>query len=245
MLELRKIDITEQQIETLLILVTEDDVNLYSDNILNKLAKEAKGYNEFNGEKNEELILYPKDNIKRLFFVGIGKMSDLKTEDFRNILGQTVGKMKKIRLSNLTVAIPDTNISEIVREMYIDAMMEGAFLANYSFDKYKNEVKIKSLQKIIFIGSQKIAEKYRKLPKQIEHICSAVCKARDWVSIPSNEKTPELFSKMIIKEAEETDIRITLMEEKELRSKGFGALLAVGQGSSNSSCLMIMHYKPK
>ncbi|MEA2013555.1 MAG: leucyl aminopeptidase, partial [Verrucomicrobiota bacterium] len=60
-----------------------------------------------------------------------------------------------------------------------------------------------------------------------------------------NEKTPELFSKMIIKEAEDTDIRITLMEEKELRSKGFGALLAVGQGSSNSSCLMIMHYKPK
>ena len=73
----------------------------------------------------------------------------------------------------------------------LQAMQEGAMLGNHIFHKYKVENKKTALKQINFLVKPRIVKELRHLCSRVAAVCEGTCLARDWVSTPSNEKTPE------------------------------------------------------
>ena len=116
----------------------------------------------------------------------------------------------------------------------------GAKLASYTFNKYKTKnVKVASLTKINFVGTHALHAK--KCYGNLEKISEGVFLARDLVSEPANVLTPAGYVEHI-KALKALGVKVKVLKEKDLVKQGMGALLAVGQGSTNDSFVVVMEY---
>jgi leucyl aminopeptidase len=66
--------------------------------------------------------------------------------------------------------------------------------------------------------------------------------ARERVAEPGNDLTPTTFAERL-KTLTQHGIGVAVLDAAELRRQGLGALLAVGQGSANPPCLVVLRWK--
>ena len=246
MLNLKSVDLKKVKIETLVIPVCEDK-DIHGDRIISSLIKEVKKLKEFKGKKNDEIIFYnmPEVKAERVMFLGLGKLEKLDLETLRSFAGKTIKKCIRKNLSEVLIAIPSAKKIKIDASSAIEALLEGACLGNHIFDKYKKDKKQKALKKIDFLATPAVAKKFGKLPPFIETVCEGTILAREWVSTPSNDKKPEQFTKSITVLAEKENLKVSVLDEKELKQKKFGAMLAVAAGSQSKPGLIILEHNPE
>jgi leucyl aminopeptidase len=245
MLKLKSIDLQKTRISTLAIPVCEDkDIH---QGLLSTLAKTAKKLEEFHGKKDEELTLYNPAGTKteRVIFIGLGKHAELDPEKLRAFSGKAVKSSIKNGLKDMVIGTPALDRLSMDKTDLIVAVLEGACLGNHVFDKYKKDKKLKPLKQITLMVSPDSVKKFARLPKRIEAICKGTLLARDWVSTPSNDKTPGQLSKTFINMARKENLKTTLLNPKQLQQGKFGALMAVAAGSQNTPRLVVLEYAPK
>ena len=90
-----------------------------------------------------------------------------------------------------------------------------------------------------------VVRKFRQLSSQVATVCHGTTLAREWVSTPSNEKTPEKLTRSIVSLAKKARLKVQILNEKELKQKKFGALLAVAAGSQSKPSLVVLEHKVK
>lgn len=246
MLKLTSIDLKKVRTETLIIPVCEDKT-IHDNPTISLLIKKAKQLKEFTGKKDDEVIFYDLKEVKakRVMFLGLGKLEKIDLEALRTFAGKAVKKCMKKNLPEVLLAVPCGKNIKIDIASAIEVMMEGAFLGNHIFDKYKKEKKIKSLKKIDLLVKPAEAKKYGRLSSRVETVCAGTILAREWVSTPSNDKKPEQFTKSIVTLAGKEKLKASVLDEKELKQKKFGALLAVAAGSHSKPRMVILEYSPK
>ncbi|HUV50467.1 MAG TPA: leucyl aminopeptidase [Anaerolineae bacterium] len=246
MLNLTSVDLKKVKTETLIIPVCEDKI-IHDNQLISLLIKKAKQLKEFTGKKNDEVIFYDIEEVKakRVMFLGLGKLEKIDTEALREFAGKAVKKCMKINLPEVLLSVPCGKNMKIEVASALEAMMEGAFLGNHIFDKYKKDKKIKPLKKIELLVKPDEAEKYSGLSARISTVCAGTILARDWVSTPSNDKRPEQFTRSIVNLAEKENLTVRVLDEKELKQKGFNAMLAVAAGSQIKARMVILEYNPK
>ena len=83
-----------------------------------------------------------------------------------------------------------------------------------------------------------------KLPARMTTICRGTVLAREWVSMPSNDKTPDRLVRSMVKAAEKEELSFTILDDKTLKQSGMGAIMAVGAGSRSKPRLLILDYNP-
>jgi len=237
-------DLLREETEALIIPVCEDK-EIYDNRSVLSLIKKAKKIREFKGEKDDELIFHnPGEmNAERVIFVGMGKLEELDAEAFRSLAGKVVKKCVSKEIPDLLLVTPSPKKSRLTMADMLEPMMEGAFLGNHLFDKYKSEKKLKPMKRINFFTTVETMKKFTPLVSRISTICEGTLLAREWVSTPSAEKTPEQLANLIAEKARKAKLGVTVMKEKELRDKGFGAILAVGAGSQSPPCMVVLKYK--
>ena len=246
MLHLRYIDPKKDKIENLTVPVCED-ANLYDDPALTAVIKKAKKLKEFNGKKDDEVTLYDLPEIKahRVTFMGLGKCEEVDLETLRRMAGKTAKYGIKKELTDVWIAVPESDKFNLEVPAVLEAMQEGAYLGNHLFVKYKGKNKKKALKKINFLVKQETAKKLRRLSSTVATICQGTALARDWVNTPSNDKTPEKFTKSIVNIAKKQRLSVTVLNQSDLKQKKLGALLAVAAGSQSKPSLVLLEHKAK
>jgi leucyl aminopeptidase len=246
MIHLKSVDLKKEKVESLVIPVCEDK-HVFEDKIIKSLISKAKKIKEFTGGKDDEIILYnlPEVQAKRVIFIGLGKFEKLDTETLRAAAGKAVKESIKKKLADVLIAIPPANNVNMQMTSLLEAMLEGAYLGNHVFDKYKKEKKHTPVKKIDFLVAPDQAGKYSRLSSRIKTICQGTILAREWVSMPSNHKRPEQFSRSIVSLARKENLKVTVLGEKELKQKNFGAILAVAAGSGSKPRMVILEHNPK
>jgi leucyl aminopeptidase len=244
MLHLRSVNLEKQKIDTLAIPVCENK-DIHDDPAIKAVIEKAMKLKEFGGKKDESVSLYdlPDVNIRRVVFTGLGKFEDLDSENLREMAGKTVKSGIKIDLPNLWFAVPAAEKMKLTPAELIESFLEGAYLGNHIFQKYKEDKKKKPLKQISFQVAKPIAEKYRHLCSRIATICEGTHLAREWVSTPSNDKTPEKFARSIVSLAKKQRLKVQVINEAQLKQKKFGALLAVAGGSQSKPSLVVLEHK--
>jgi leucyl aminopeptidase len=246
MLKLTSLDLKKDKVETLALPVCEDKT-IYADPALNALVKKAKQLKEFSGKKDEVLTLFDPPGIKakRVIMVGLGKHKKVDLEILRSMTGQTVKQCIKKELENLWFALPGAEKINLDMQSAVAAMLEGAHLGNHVFNKYKGDKKKKELKKIYFIAESATVRKLSRMSSRVATVCRSTTLAREWISTPSNEKTPEKLARSMVNLARREGLKIQILRESQLKQKKFGAMLAVAAGSQSKPSLVVLEHKPK
>ena len=246
MLQLKTVDLKKTKTETLVISVCED-TQIYDNSAIVSIINKAKKLKEFKGEKDDEVILFSPLEIKaeRVILLGLGKLDKIDLEVLRTVAGKAVKKCIKKNLSQVLIVVPSDKKIKIDMSRIMMSLMEGSFLGNHIYDKYKKEKKQKALKAINFLVEPDTAKAFRKLPSTVKAVCTGTILAREWVNTPSNDKRPEQFARSIATPARKANLKVNVLTEKDLKQKKFGAMLAVAQGSRSKPCMVSLEYKPK
>lgn len=246
MLKLTSLDLKKDKVETLAIAVCEDK-SIYTDAALNAVIKRAKRLKEFSGKKEQVLMLYEPAGIKvkRALLIGLGEHKEIEAEAIRSMAGNTVKTCIKKKIENLWFALPDFEKIKLDTQVTLEAMLEGAYLGNHVFNKYKGDKKEKALKRIYFIAAPATVTGFRRLPSRVATICRSTTLAREWISTPSNDKTPEKLARSMVNLARKAGLKIQVLKEGQLKQQKFGAMLSVSAGSQSKPSLLILEHKPK
>jgi leucyl aminopeptidase len=122
------------------------------------------------------------------------------------------------------------------------ALAEGAALGGYRFEGYKTEAPKPRASHVTVHGSA---------PRDESALLSAIAAAgavalvKDLVATPAEWLGPADFADRAAAAVEGLDIDVTVLDEHELREKGFGGILGVGQGSDRPPRLVRLDYRPE
>ena len=245
MTNLTAVNLRSEEIPTLVIPVCEDG-EIHRQRTLAALVRKAISLPEFSGKKDEELVLYSPRGTKasRVIFLGMGPLRRLDGEALRCVAGRVVGKAMQQHLTGVLIAVPDTQKTGLDRETLIQALLEGAFLANHVFSPYKQDPGTAPLERIeLLVGPEEVS-RYASLSRRVKTVCDATLLARTWVNLPSNDKRPSQLASLIAQEADRSGLSVSVLEMEALKEARLEALLAVAQGSVSPPCLVLLDYTP-
>ncbi|WP_159940364.1 MULTISPECIES: leucyl aminopeptidase [unclassified Nocardiopsis] len=123
------------------------------------------------------------------------------------------------------------------------AFAEGALLASYTFSLKSAEPPAdqRPAPVIDVLGAEGLADALDRGTRLAE----ATALARDLINTPSMTKNPEWMAARAREAADRAGLEVRVWDEKDLENDGFGAILAVGQGSSSPPRLVQLSYTPE
>lgn len=196
--------------------------------------------------KSDEVIRIPGTSTRLLVFTGLGKAQSAYSDE---TLRRAAGAAAQALAGNTsaTFALPANTPSAV------KAVAEGAGLGSYLFDQFRGSTKIsqKSPLKTITVYSSLVnGAEAKALSHHAEVIAKYTNLVRDLINTPPSHLTPISFSTMVtaaVKEAGGSAIglKVSTMTDSQLKSKGFGGIIGVGQGSANPPRLFNISYTPK
>ncbi|MCK5795348.1 MAG: leucyl aminopeptidase, partial [Anaerolineales bacterium] len=172
--------------------------------------------------------------------IGLGSSCSSDSGSFRTAVMNTVRSLHNAPVKRVTAVLSAFADQEEACRM----LFEGVFLGQFDPGVYKSSNKAVEDSWTVDLISSLDQEKAQLICEQSEIISEAVNLARRLSNEPGNKLYPESFVQEVRKAASETDLKIEVMEEKELCEKGFGCLIAVAQGSNNPPRLCILEHNP-
>ena len=178
---------------------------------------------------------------KKILVVGLGKQADFSFSKIRDLTTKVVKKASSAK--KVVSILHGSGVAKLCPQMCAQMITEGAISGLYSFDKYKSDKKENSIKE--FIIAEIDNEKVKKAKMGVETgliVAEAVNRARDLINESSQYLYPETLANYAV---ENSGVKTTVYNKKQIEKMGMGAFLAVGQGSVHEPKFIHMEYKPK
>lgn len=218
-----------------------------------KLDKSSKGYitqilkqGDLSGKVGQTLLLRPANiDAERVLLVGCGPHKPLNERDFRKIISTSI---KAVNATKATQAV--SFLTEIPTEKHDQAWKVKQFVevsedALYTFNQFKSKKEKESPLKeiVIHIDDKRSLSACEKALKQGVAIAEGVAYTKDIANLPSNICNPTYLAKQAQLLAKEfKNIKVKVLEEKDMAKLGMGAFLAVAKGSDQDAKLVCIEY---
>jgi leucyl aminopeptidase len=200
----------------------------------------APGSEDVKSSYKKATLVHPS-SPRRALVVGLGDRSDFTPERARvaaAIAARTAGSMDA---SSLALRGPDGDDPAAVAA----AMVEGAVLASYRFDRFKSkgddeEGNSNGLEEVTLIADGGLAEAVEaaRIGAEAENF------ARELQDLPSNVVTPSYLAGRADAIADEHDsVTCEVLGRDEIADKGMGGLVAVSQGTAEDPRLIVLRYQ--
>ena len=195
--------------------------------------------------KSDEVLKIPGTSTKLLVFTGLGEhKATFADETLRRAAGSAARALSGH--TSATFSLPSKKVSAIT------AIAEGALLGAYSFNKFRVDSMVNrqvSLKSITIHSNLAKQAEAKEAIKAAAIIGEYTCLVRDLINTPPSHLTPDSFCKeftALVKKVGGSAIglKVTVINESQLKSEGYGGITAVGQGSSNPPRLLQISYKP-
>lgn len=217
---------------------------------LRKKIESAIQLNEFNGKENEAVIMYTESLIAspRLLIIGIGEAKKLTLEKLRRGAATAAKNSASLKATSLAFLFPQLHTSSTLPTAEISqALIEGAVLSLYKFDKYQQQNGKKKKLRSIEIIPPSVSAK-REIEKGVDSgkiLCEAVYHARDLENAPSNEIYPETLARYVQHAGKKYGFNVTVFEERKIASLKMGGVIGVSKGSENPPRFIILEHNAK
>lgn len=215
------------------------------ESILPDEINKIKNLENFTGQLETSCLIYTNQEFKtpRIQFIGLGKQEKITYETLRKTASYAASNANKYKIKNLAILFPD--LSETMLTDYsAQAIFEGAVLSQYRFDKYltpsKDNVSIQSIT--IYYDKAVYKNLLQEAKFNSEVICESVKLARDLSNMPASELYPETFAQYAKTSGKKYNYKIEIWNEKKIKEKKFGGLLAVSSGSIRPPRFIILKY---
>jgi leucyl aminopeptidase len=175
--------------------------------------------------------------------VGLGAEPDedeIGLDVLRKAVGAVVRALKGT--GHAAAALPYATVDAL------GAVDEGALLGGYEFEAYKTPPPNGQKEPLgrLTLLSDDAADKATKAEvKRAKTVAEAVLRTRDWVNVPGNLLRPPALADAMSEAVSGSGAKIEVLDEKALRSGGYGGILAVGDGSEAPPRLVRITYAPR
>ena len=162
--------------------------------------------------------------------VGLGPITASQTagqqhEALRLAAGAALRSISKA--SSVAIISPSDDAESVA------ALAQGALLGAYRFTAFRSEQPTVTIKTITVITA---AAKDRDVVAQTKSavaIAQRVDLVKDLVNTPPSHLSPVVFAKTAATEAKKRGITVQVLDEVQLKKRGFGGIIGVGQGSIN------------
>ncbi len=190
----------------------------------------------FSGKAGQTLSLaaLPQQDFARIILLGTNEPEIHKDRDAETIGGKLFTALQHAGAENVLFHADG---------FAADALAMGLKLKTYAFTQYRSKKKdddTPKLSRITLITAE--ARKFAKPFGVADAVSAGVFLARDLVNTPPNHLYPATYAARVKKELSGLGIRVEILDEKKLKTLGFGAHLAVGQGSAHPPCVVVMYW---
>lgn len=187
----------------------------------------------------DEVIKFPL-GTRLIVTTGLGKSQSSFPHE---VLRRAAGAAARALAGNTSASfsLPASHISEVA------AIAEGAALGAYDFAEFRYSSKVdrkKVLQTISIISPLHKDAAAKKALIRAEKIAEYTYFVRDLINTPPSHLNPDSFSLRAKKIATSLGLKVEILNEAALKSKGYGGITAVGQGSANTPRLLHISYSP-
>lgn len=194
---------------------------------LSNALENAKKKKLFSAKKGEQWL------VDTTIFVGLGKSEGFKPSSLMRIVGATYPALRKLGAQRVAI-----DLNGLPPESAAIAA-SGLNDAAYRFDEYKKEKTTEWLQNVFLATRESDASMHL---KKALIMSDAVKAARDLDNLPPNVATPAHVAETAQKWARQSGLKCTVWDEKQLKSKGFNAIVAVGSGSIHPPRFVVLEY---
>ncbi len=181
----------------------------------------------FKGKFGETYLLptYGKEIYRKVLILGLGKKEELNPNKLREAVAKAIKKAMQMEAKTVAFSLDGIEFD------YSEQFAMGAFIADYTFDKYKSEKKDNKVKEIYVQANQDLVNK-------AEKIASAMAFTRNLANEPAQYATPSELAAIACDFGLETKI----YDKEECEKMGMGAFLAVAKGSIQEPKFIHMKY---
>jgi leucyl aminopeptidase len=198
----------------------------------------APGSDDAKGAYRKTALVHP-ESPRRALVVGLGDREEFEPERARVAGAIAARQAKSLEATSLAFAGPELSDPRALAR----AMVEGAILASYRFDRFKSKKDgsgdDKQLEEIQVVGDGDLAEgiEEARIGAEAENF------ARELQDLPANVVTPSYLAGRAQAIADEHDsVTCEAMGRKEISDKEMGGLVAVSQGTAEDPRLIVLRY---
>ncbi len=185
----------------------------------------------FTGKKLDSIFLPDK----KVYVVSLGPKDGLLLDYYRRASAKAAKVASFYKIPSLHFAVHGLSAEHCV------ALLEGALLANYAFDKYKAaEEKTFRVKNFAF---PPYAEKFSKELHDALIVCRNVFIVRDLVSENSDLVTPAYLEKAARETARKARLKVEVLQQRQLKRLGLNLITNVGNAGSSSPRLILLEYR--
>ena len=179
---------------------------------------------------------------KRLLAIGLGDEKLFGIDTLRQAVGFSIKSARARKAQELSIELPKIMHEKFSIDAFAYAAAEASVLANYVFDKYKTVEtdRLKKLKKLELAG--KISSSGKQNCLQAQKICDIVNDARFLVDESSCIATPSYLSKYIFSELRKSKVKVTLLNENQIKKLKMNLILAVSRAAEIPPVVVVAEY---
>lgn len=221
---------------------------------------------DFKAKRGDTLVLYPQGlAAERLLLVGLGNRERFDSDAVRVASAAAARRLNGLKARSFTTVLHGLGVRGLGPEQAAQALVEGAELALYRFPKYRgspakeegkegeeDEVGGASLKSPRAVERVTVLLEDARQQRQVERglevgriVAESVNFTRDLVNESAKDGTPAAIAERVQVMAKEVGLRCEVYGRKDLEKMGFGALLAVNQGSANEARFVVLEHNPR
>lgn len=202
-----------------------------------RLVAALKSAPRFKGKAGQQItILAPGGKISRVVLLGAGTPKN--QHDWNVLGGHAYGAIAMSGDTTGTLIADDAKVAEL------NCLVIGASMKSYRFDKYKTTLDSddKPSLKTLTIAAPTATAAKKELARAMA-IAEGIAFTRDMGQEPPNVFNPITAAQTARQQLSKLGIKVTVIDDKQMKKLGMGCLLAVGSGSETPPRLVIMEYR--
>ncbi len=200
---------------------------------------------EIKGNRGELTLLHTLGKLpsKRVVVAGLGYSDSVSINTVR-ALAASVGRLLRSKgVTQFVSVVLGTGEGGMGESESAQAVVEGAELGLYRFDKHKTDQSGPQVGEITLIVTDD--SKIANIESGVNRgriIADAVNLCRSMANEPPNFMTPTMMAENALDVATSTGIEIEVLDRPQMAELGMGALLGVAQGSDEPPKLIVLRY---
>ena len=177
----------------------------------------------------------------RVIVTGLGDDKEATPETIRRAAAAALRRARDLGARTVAIEILGEHLPSKQRA---HAVVEGAILGTYTFDRYKRDRSDKTVDELRVIAESGSTREVGEGVRSGEIFAQATWFARDLVNAPANEVNPTYLASIARQVAKEGRLKLRIYDRAECTSMGMGAFLGVAAGSEQPPKFIHLTYTP-
>jgi len=199
---------------------------------------------DYNGKKDETLLIYGAGKTERILLVGVGKANEITRSAVRRAAAVAAKRARGLGTKTFSLAVAKEARGSLGAAELAQVLIEGTAQGGWQFTELKKQPEdpkpeIESVELVIDAADKDEGEAGRRIG---DAIAAGYLYTRNLQMQPGNVCTPSYLAEEARKLAAVHGFKATILDKAQIKKEGMGALLAVAQGSAEEPRFIVLEY---